>query len=143
MPGGLSEAHEVKAFSISPCRMLSSSSTTHSPFLNCSSSFSHHKASSPPVFRDMMRSSGLLSVTSPTSTYIDEATRTQASLPVKSGGLGIRSAVQLAPSAFLASAAAISDPPYPQQQHHPSCCWPSPRLNPVPATHLLPLQGTS
>lgn len=34
---------------------------------------------------------------------------TQASLPVRQGGLGIRSAVQLAPSAFLASAAASSD----------------------------------
>ena len=33
---------------------------------------------------------------------------TQASLPVKQGGLGIRSAVQLAPSAFLASAAGSS-----------------------------------
>ena len=33
----------------------------------------------------------------------------QAALPVGSGGLGIRSAVQLAPSAFLASAAASSD----------------------------------
>ena len=34
---------------------------------------------------------------------------TQASLPVKFGGLGIRSAVQLAPSAFLTSAAGSSD----------------------------------
>ena len=34
---------------------------------------------------------------------------TQASLPVRYGGLGIRSAVQLAPSAFLASAAGSSD----------------------------------
>ena len=34
---------------------------------------------------------------------------TQATLPVRCGGLGIRSAVQLAPSAFLASAAACSD----------------------------------
>lgn len=33
----------------------------------------------------------------------------QASLPVNCGGLGIRSAVQLAPSAYLASAAASSD----------------------------------
>ena len=33
---------------------------------------------------------------------------TQASLPVKQGGLGVRSAVQLAPSAFLASAAGSS-----------------------------------
>ena len=34
---------------------------------------------------------------------------TQASLPVRSGGVGIRSAVQLAPSAFLASADGSSD----------------------------------
>ena len=34
---------------------------------------------------------------------------TQTTLPVKYGGLGIRSAVQLAPSAFLASAAGSSD----------------------------------
>ena len=34
---------------------------------------------------------------------------TQASLPVKHGGLGIQTAVQLAPSAFLASAAGSSD----------------------------------
>ena len=33
---------------------------------------------------------------------------TQSTLPVRHGGLGIRSAVQLAPSAFLASAAAFS-----------------------------------
>ena len=35
----------------------------------------------------------------------DDAAWTQASLPVGSGGLGVRSATQLAPSAFLASAA--------------------------------------
>ena len=44
-----------------------------------------------------------------TNINLDETAWTQASLPVKSGGLGIRSAVQLAPSAFLASAAASSD----------------------------------
>jgi len=48
---------------------------------------------------------------------------TQATLPVKMGGLGIRSAVQLAPSAFLASAAASSDLVYhivpPQLQGSP------------------------
>ena len=38
----------------------------------------------------------------------DSPTWLQATLPVKMGGLGIRSAVQLAPSAFLASAAASS-----------------------------------
>ena len=36
----------------------------------------------------------------------DDSSWTQATLPIKYGGLGIRSAVQLAPSAFLASAAA-------------------------------------
>ena len=36
---------------------------------------------------------------------IDDSAWAQASLPVRSGGIGIRSAVQLAPSAFLASAA--------------------------------------
>ena len=39
----------------------------------------------------------------------DDSTWLQATLPVKLGGLGIRNAVQLAPSAFLASAAASSD----------------------------------
>ena len=33
----------------------------------------------------------------------------QASLPISLGGLGIRSAVQLAPSCFLSSAAASQD----------------------------------
>ena len=46
-----------------------------------------------------------------TNTHFGEqdSSWTQASLPVKHGGLGIRSAVQLAPSAFLASAAASSN----------------------------------
>ena len=39
----------------------------------------------------------------------DDPAWTQATLPVKMGGLGVRSAVQLAPSAFLASAVAASD----------------------------------
>ena len=39
----------------------------------------------------------------------NDLTWTQATLPVKYGGLGIRSAVQLASSAFLASAAGTSD----------------------------------
>ena len=38
-----------------------------------------------------------------------DASWTQASLPVRMGGLGIRSAVQLAPSCFLSSAAASQD----------------------------------
>ena len=41
-----------------------------------------------------------------TNINLDEATWTQASLPGKTGGLGIRSAAQLEPSAFLTSAAA-------------------------------------
>ncbi len=39
----------------------------------------------------------------------DVATWSQATLPIRMGGLGIRRSVQLAPSAFLASAAATSD----------------------------------
>ena len=45
----------------------------------------------------------------------------QASLPVKSGGLGIRSALTLAPSAFLApasSAYALIDQIIPDSLHH-------------------------
>ena len=46
-----------------------------------------------------------------TNTYLVESSSvwTQATLLVSYGGLGIRSAVQLAPSAFLASAAGSSD----------------------------------
>ena len=40
---------------------------------------------------------------------LDDLNRIQASLPVKDGGLGIRSVGLLAPSAFLASAAATQD----------------------------------
>ena len=43
------------------------------------------------------------------NTRLDDNAWSQTSLPVKAGGLGIRSAVQLAPSAFLSSAAASSD----------------------------------
>ena len=43
------------------------------------------------------------------NTRLDDNARNQASFPVKAGGLGIRSAVQLAPSAFLSSAAASAD----------------------------------
>ena len=39
----------------------------------------------------------------------DDMTWLQASLPVRSGGIGIRSAIQLAPSAYLASAAGCKD----------------------------------
>jgi len=38
----------------------------------------------------------------------DDPAWTQATLPVRYGGLGFRSTVQLAPSAYLASAAASS-----------------------------------
>ena len=50
----------------------------------------------------------LLLVTSPTCLSITDAAWHQASLPVWAGGLGFRSAVQLAPSAFLASAMAAT-----------------------------------
>ena len=40
---------------------------------------------------------------------VDDSTRLQASLPVGIGGIGIRRAAQLAPSAFLASAAGSSN----------------------------------
>ena len=43
------------------------------------------------------------------NTCLDDNTWSQASLSVKVGRLGIRSAVQLAPSAFLSSAAASLD----------------------------------
>ena len=39
----------------------------------------------------------------------NESAWTQASLPVKAGGIGIRRATQLAPSAYLASAAGCSE----------------------------------
>ena len=46
----------------------------------------------------------------------DDPAWTQATLPVKMGGLGVRSAVQLAPSAFLASAVAASDLVHPSSR---------------------------
>ena len=48
-------------------------------------------------------------VTRITNTDISDQQWAQASLPVKAGGLGVRLASHLAPSAFLASAAATSD----------------------------------
>lgn len=42
-------------------------------------------------------------------TRLDDKAWNQASLPVKAGRLGIRSAVQLSPTAFLSSAAASAD----------------------------------
>ena len=44
-----------------------------------------------------------------TNVPLEDPAWSQASLPVRCGGLGIRSAVQLAPSAFLSSAAGSSD----------------------------------
>ena len=44
-----------------------------------------------------------------TNTNLDDNAWMQATLPVKSGGLGIRSAIHLAPSAFLSSASASND----------------------------------
>ena len=57
-------------------------------------------------FDDLLRS--ILSSTLNISLGINDPAWTQAQLPIKLGGLGIRSA-QLAPSAFLASAAGDSD----------------------------------
>ena len=59
------------------------------------------------LYDDKLRSI-VSSITNSHLTYEDHAW-TQATLPVKYGGLGIRSAVQLAPSAFPASAAGSSD----------------------------------
>ena len=58
-------------------------------------------------YDDLLRSilSGIVNV----NFQENDLTWTQATLPVKCGGLGIRSAVQPAPSAFLASAAGTSD----------------------------------
>ena len=58
-------------------------------------------------YDDLLRSilSGIVNV----NFQENDLTWTQATLPVKCGGLGIRSTVQLAPSAFLASAAGTSD----------------------------------
>ena len=44
-----------------------------------------------------------------TNTNLDDDACLQASLPVKHGGLGIRSTTHIAPSAFLSSASASSD----------------------------------
>ena len=56
----------------------------------------------------------------------DDPAWTQATLPIGVGGLGIRSAVQLAPSAFLASAAATRDL---------VCQILPPRLQPLPTLY--------
>ena len=48
-------------------------------------------------------------ISSITNCALDEVVWVQASLPIRVGGLGIRSVVVLASSAFLASAAATSD----------------------------------
>ena len=58
--------------------------------------------------------------------HLDDTSWLQASLPVKAGGIGIRSAVQLAPSAYLASAAGCTSlvhqilPPYLQDTPDPN-----------------------
>ena len=57
-------------------------------------------------YDDLLRS--LLSSIINVNFTLNDPAWSQASLPVGSGGLGIRSAVQLAPSAFLASAAATA-----------------------------------
>ena len=81
-------------------------SATHLPSPSYSTTFDHHPVSSPPVSRDMMRPSDPLSVTLPTSIWTRPPGPT---LPVKSGRLGFRSSVQLAPSALMTSAAANFD----------------------------------
>ena len=48
-------------------------------------------------------------VSTVTNTNLDDNAWIQATLPVKSGGLSIRSAIHLAPSAFLSSASASND----------------------------------
>ena len=58
-------------------------------------------------YDDLLKS--IVSTVTNTHFSKDDLAWIQASLPVKFGGFGIRSAVQLAPSAFLASAAASSD----------------------------------
>ena len=63
-----------------------------------SSSCAHHPALQ--TFDDLLK----LGITEITNLKFSEDHWPQASLPVKDGGLGIRRAVSLAPSAFLASA---------------------------------------
>ena len=53
-------------------------------------------------FEEVLRDS----ISSVLNVYLDDVQWLQASLPVREGGLGIRSAIQLPPSAFLASATA-------------------------------------
>ena len=64
-----------------------------------------------------------------TNTLLDDRTWLQASLPVKSGGLGIRSAVHLAPSAYLASFAGCREITFtilpPRFQELPLSLWDS------------------
>ena len=64
-----------------------------------------------------------------TNTFLDDRAWLQASLPVKSGGLGIRSAVHLAPSAYLASFAGCRELTFtilpPRFQESPLSLWDS------------------
>ena len=53
-----------------------------------------------PIFDEALRAS----LSSVLNVALDDTQWSQASLPVREGGLGVRSAVHLAPSAFLASA---------------------------------------
>ena len=70
--------------------------------------FNHHPVSSPLSLQRYDET--LRSIVSDIKNIdLDEAAWTQALLSVKSGGLGVRGWVQLAPSAFLASPAANSD----------------------------------
>ena len=81
----------------------------------------------------------------------NESTWTQATLAVGSGGLGIRSAVQLAPSAFIASAAASFDliqqilPSRSRHLHRLSLdnavlSWRNTFDQPAPLPHLIHIQ---
>ena len=64
-----------------------------------------------------------------TNTFLDDRAWLQASLPVKSGGLGIRSAVHLAPSAYLATFAGCRELTFtilpPRFQESPLSLWDS------------------
>ena len=75
----------------------------------------------------------------------NDPTWIQASLSVKKGGLGIRSAVHLAPSAFLASAASYSDLAHcilpPLLQSAPPPMWKTLLCHGVKATNDLSLSG--
>ena len=80
-----------------------------------------------------------------TNVRLDEVSWSQASLPIRSGGIGVRRVAQLAPSAFLASAAGCSDlirlilPSYLQNVSYPTQesaldCWQCGHDEPPPSS---------